>query len=216
MPSKETHPTLSRLFRAAPPPPASLQAQIEGLDTAAPEQLTALALNDGEPALRAAAIERLPNGEALRRLAGLQGASDAPEEFMQLAQTRIAALIDARQLSWAELSAGTTEAAVLMQIAECCADPQYLEQQVATIADTQEIARLVVEGSSIRVQQLAAQRIEERSELNRLLKQLHGKDKSVYRILKDKRDALRVEDQHSSQLEQDVRTLCASLEALAT
>jgi hypothetical protein len=69
-------------------------------------------------------------------------------------------------------------------------------------------------GRELRLRQLAAQRVEGRDELNRLLKRLQGKDKSVYRILKDKRDALRAEVQEAAHVEQDIRTIYTSLEAL--
>ena len=65
------------------------------------------------------------------------------------------------------------------------------------------------------MRQLAAHRIDDPQELRRLLKLLQGKDKSVYRILKDKRDALRAEEQRRSQLEADVLAACASLENLS-
>ena len=76
------------------------------------------------------------------------------------------------------------------------------------------MVRLVVDGSSLRLRQLAAQRVDNREDLNHLLKQLQGKDKSVYRILKDKRDALRAEAQQAAHVEQDIRTIYTSLEAL--
>ena len=99
-------------------------------------------------------------------------------------------------------------------VAERCSDAEPPEELVASISDPNEIERLVVEGSSLRLRQLAAQRVEGRDELNRLLKRLQGKDKSVYRILKDKRDALREEAHQASQADQDIRTICSSLEAL--
>ena len=104
--------------------------------------------------------------------------------------------------------------AALVEVAELCARPEPLKQWVASIADPIEITRLVVEGSSIRLRQLAAERVDNRDDLNQLLKRLQGKDKSVYRILKDKRDALRAEAHKASQVEQDIRTIYTSLEAL--
>ncbi len=101
-----------------------------------------------------------------------------------------------------------------LQEAERAGDPAPLEALLASIHDPHEIERLVVEGSSLQLRQLAAQRIEGREELNRLLKRLQGKDKSVYRILKDKRDALRDEAHQATQVEQDIRTIYTSLEAL--
>ena len=102
----------------------------------------------------------------------------------------------------------------LSQVADRCGDSEPPEDLLASISDPNEIERLVVEGPSLRLRQLAAQRVEGRDELNRLLKRLQGKDKSVYRILKDKRDALREEAHQASQADQDIRTIYSSLEAL--
>lgn len=214
MPSKQDKQPLSRLFRAAPPPPPSLQAQITALDSAAPELLEAIALREGERALRAAAIERLPDGNGLRQLAGIHEPAADPSDIALWARERLAALIDARSLAWADLRADADNTTALLQVAELCSDPALLEQAVASVHDPQQIVRLALEGSSLRLRQLAAQRIDDREDVHRLLKQLQGKDKTVYRILKDKRDAWRAEEHQAAHVEQDIRTIYSSLEAL--
>jgi hypothetical protein len=205
---------LSRLFRPGAAPQGSPTEQSDALNAASPEEIRALAMGSGEEALRAAAIERLEDAESLMTLAGLDGAAGQPADIALLARQRLAALVDADVVGWDRVRSDSANPAVLVQVAELCANPALLEQVVASIGDPQEIARLVLEGSSIRVQQLAAQRIEDREQLNRLLKQLQGKDKSVYRILKDKRDAQRAEVHQHEQTEHEIRTIFSSLEAL--
>jgi hypothetical protein len=78
--------------------------------------------------------------------------------------------------------------------------------------DPQQIAALVVSGSSTRVRQLAAQRIEDPDEADRLGRQVRDRDKSVYRILKAKSDARRAEQQRQAQLESDITGTCVALE----
>ena len=73
MPSKHLKP-LSQLFRPATSPPPFPLDHTASLGSASPEQLAAIALGDSDEALRAAAIERLPDGEILRKLAGLSDA----------------------------------------------------------------------------------------------------------------------------------------------
>ncbi|HWG71467.1 MAG TPA: DUF349 domain-containing protein [Steroidobacteraceae bacterium] len=75
-----------------------------------------------------------------------------------------------------------------------------------------QAARLVMEGSSSRVRQLAAQSVQDPAELKQLLRQLRGKDKSVYKIIKQKCDALRAEEQRIAQEQSAIDALCASLE----
>ena len=214
MPSKHLKP-LSQLFRPPASPPHSPVDHSASLGSASPEQLAAIALGDSDEALRAAAIERLPDGEILRKLAGLRDASANSPELQPFARKRVAALIDSGAIDVAGFQDTPSNPAAVLGIAELCNDPALLEHALSSIQDSLEIERLVVEGSSIRLRQCAAQRIEGSETLNRLLKQLQGKDKSVYRILKDKRDALRADARQSEQLDSDIRTVCASLEALA-
>ena len=214
MPSGPLNRPLSRLFRPASPLSPSLTERVGTLDGASPEQLAAIAMADSEAAVRAAAIERLPDGPPLRDLAGLHHNSSPSPEFAPLAQQRLASLVDAHSVDWNNLCSDATNTSAILQVAELCADPVYLEQAVAAIEDPQRLIRLVLEGSSVRLRQVAAHRIEDREDLNRLLKQLQGKDKSVYRILKEKRDGLRAEAQQAAHVEQDIRTIYTSLEAL--
>jgi hypothetical protein len=214
MPSGPINRPLSRLFRPAPPLTPSLTERIATLDAASPEQLAAIALAEGEDAVRAAAIERLPDGDSLRSLAGLRQGAPPSQDFTPLAQQCLARLIDRDVVTWASLCSASENSSALLQVAELCSNPALLEQAVTSIHDPQELARLVLEGSSMHLRQLAARHIEEREDLNRLLKQLQGKDKNVYRILKEKRDALRTEAQKAAHVEQDIRTIFTSLEAL--
>ena len=185
------------------------------MDAAPPELIVATALSDGDHAVRVAAVQKLPDGEPLRKLAGL-GADPAP--FMSLekpAQQRLAQLIDSGTVDWAALGAASGNTAALLGVAGFSSNPTLVEDIVAAIHDPQQRSQLVMQGHSLQVRQLAAHRIDDPQELRRLLKLLQGKDKSVYRILKDKRDALRAEEQRRSQLEADVLAACASLENLS-
>jgi len=98
-----------------------------------------------------------------------------------------------------------------LSIAASSADDPHL----ATLfdgADSRDIAALVTEGSSSRIRQYAAQRVTDAAELRHLLKLVRGKDKSVYKIIKQKCDELRMEEQKSVQVETDAAAACASLE----
>ena len=86
------------------------------------------------------------------------------------------------------------------------------EIDFATVDDPKRVAGLVTQGSSSRLRQLAAHSIQDPTELKQLLKHLRGKDKTVYKIIKQKCDVLRAEEQRVAQIERDVTALCASLE----
>jgi uncharacterized protein DUF349 len=164
-------------------------------------------------------VELLEDGESLRDLAGLRPADSAAgpsglERITQqrLAQQRMAQLIDAGAIDFSGLCASAGNSAVLLAVAGFCSDPAHLSQALALIEDHQAIAKLVTDGSSSRLRQLAAQRIQDPEELRQLLKQTRDKDKSVYKILKQKSDALHEEQLRLARIESDVAALCASLE----
>ncbi len=204
---------LSGLFRPEAPDAPSLDTQVAALEPASPEALIAATSGDGTDAVRAAAVKRLPDGEPLRKLAGLnEGASTHPPSNLErIAQERVARLIDAGAVDFAALRASSKNIDAVLSVAAICGNPAHLPEAFASVEDPQ-VARLVVEGSSSRLRQLAAQRVEDPAELKHLLKLVRDKDKSVYKIIKQKCDVLRAEERRVAQLEIDVVAACESLE----
>lgn len=205
---------LRHFSHSAPPSPPTPETRVTALDAASSELVAATALGNGEEAVRAAAIRKLPDGTILRKLAGLSEGTTPPvsPHFERIAQERMAQLIGTGEIDFADLSASTGNTTAMLSVAALCSDPAYLPQILTSIDDPQRLATLVIEGSSSRMRQLAAQSIEDPAELTRLLKQVRGKDKSVYKIIKQKCDVLRAEEQRIAQIASDVAALCASLE----
>jgi hypothetical protein len=156
-------------------------------------------------------IAASPDGSNLRKLAGLEGASATEPAVVHAAQLRLAQLIDEGRIDFAEMRAASENTEVLLSIAGLCSDTSPLALLFEG-ADAQRIASLVTDGSSSRIRQFAAQRITDPAELRHLLKLLRGKDKNVYKIIKQKCDELRLEEQKSVQVETDAAAACASLE----
>ena len=205
---------LVHFFRKAPQSPPTLETRVSPLDEGSSELIAATALGDGEETLREAAIAKLPDGPTLRKLAGLS-ADAAPSEFPnieRIAQERVAQLIDSGSIDFPALCASVRHTTALLSVAGLCSDPDHLAQVLASIDDPRRMASLVTEGSSSRIRQLAAQGIEDPAELTRLLKQVRGRDKSVYKIIKQKCDVLRAEEQRIARIASDIAALCASLE----
>jgi len=149
----------------------------------------------------------------LRQLAGLIEPTAAPVSagLERIAQERVAQLIDEGAIDFAALCASNASSSAVLAVAGLCSDPAHLPHALGLIPP-QRIAELVIEGSSSRLRQVAAQRIEDPAELKQLLKQVRGKDKSVYKIIKQKCDVLRAGEQRIVQNESDAHTSCASLE----
>ncbi|MGD0493840.1 MAG: DUF349 domain-containing protein [Steroidobacteraceae bacterium] len=205
---------LSRLFGKAPAEAAAPADPIAALDTAPPQRLIAIALGDGDEAQRAAAIHKLEDGESLVALAGLRaGAAGAvPPNLERSAQQRLAYLVDAGSLDFEELCTAQGNESALLAVAGYCGDPGRLSRALASIQDPGRRARLILDGPSSRIRQLAAQSVSDPAELRQLLKQLRGKDKSVYKIIREKCDALNAEDQRIAKTRSDAVGAYESLE----
>jgi hypothetical protein len=207
----------SRFFRNAPPSPPTLDERIATLNAGSADLILHTALGTSEEGLRVAAVHKLADGEALRRLAGLSGSADGtpaavPPALEQAAQARMAELIDEGSVDFARFRDQAGNRSVMFRVAALCKDPGLLPQALASIDDPTQIAQLVVESPSSRLRQLAAQSLEDPAQLRQLLKQVRSKDKNVYKILKQKCDALIATDRKASELAGEVSTLCASLE----
>ncbi|MBS0387239.1 MAG: DUF349 domain-containing protein [Proteobacteria bacterium] len=163
---------------------AAVDERIRALDFASAESLAATATGDGDEALRAAAVRRLPDGATLRQLAGFGSAAPVATALMRPAQERLAQLLE----------------------------PAALEQLIADVAEPAQLAALVVNGGSTHVRQLAAQRVDDADEADRLGRLVRDRDKSVYRILKARSDRRRADQQRQAQRESDIIGACVALE----
>src|ERR1700686_4436025 len=207
----------SRFFSKSPASPPSLEERITMLNTGSPDFVLGTALGADEQALRVAAIRKLPHGDALRRLAGLSGLADSgsvafPAVLEQAAQARLAQLIDEGSIDFAGFCDQAGNRSVMLSVAALCKDSSRLPEALASIDDPIQVAQLVVASPSSRLRQLAAQAVEDPEQLRQLLRQVRGKDKNVYKVLKQKCDALNAEDRKAAEIASEVSALCASLD----
>ncbi len=152
-----------------------------------------------------AAIDQLPDGRELRNLA----------PGSEAARMRLAQLIDAGSIDFTQFCAEVREQSVLFSILLLCTERDRVSQMLASIEDPAHLAALVLSSPSSRVRQLAAARIEEPDQLKILIKQLRNKDKTVYKIIKQKCDALNEADRRAAAFVNSVTELCESLERLS-
>jgi hypothetical protein len=203
---------ISRLFRQAPIAPQSHDQQLAGLQSQSPQLAAGGALGGEDEAARSAAISTLGAGDALYALAGLIGSDSTAPDIQRAAQQRVASLIDLGTISFAQLCDCSTNTSALLSVAGCSADASLLPQRIEAIADEQLLGNLAIAGASPAIRQLAAARVQDSALLQRLLKNARGKDKNVYRILKQKRDAINAQERAVSAALEAVSTLCATIE----
>lgn len=204
---------LSRLFRQPPPPPPkTLAERIAELPAQPPETLATLALGTDEEALRAAAIRLLGAGDALHGLAGLAGDLSPPAALRRAAQQRLGQLLDAGTIAFDALRAQSNRLPELLAVAGHATDGSLAASLIASLGDPEQLGELALHGPSPTVRQLAAEQVHDPALLARLLKDARGKDKNVYRILKNKRDALHAQERAAAEALAGMATLCASIE----
>ena len=162
----------------------------------------------------AQAVGLLADGVELRRLAGVNDAVAEVDaisaEARRAAQARLAMLVDAGEVDVAGLMGPANRSAALCVVA-LCADRSRLAQAISLVQDPAELASLVMSPSS-RVRLAAAQKVQDPTTLRQLLKQVRERDKGVYKVLKEKCDALNAEARRAESHAAEVATLCASLE----
>jgi DNA repair protein SbcC/Rad50 len=212
---------ISRLFKKKPAAKsltgkkkqATAQKQsIDKLDQMSADELVNIAVGDNAHELRLAAIDLLPYGEALKNLAFSHNAS----KLQVSARRRIAALIDSKALRFDRLSNEISDKVALLAVAGL-SEQVDLQEQVLDEADEQDFyCKVALEGVSVKLRQAAVQRITQREYLEKLLKQCKGKDKTIYRIVKEKFDAYKAQDKQKQQLKESVESLCLALERLST
>ncbi len=203
---------LSRLFGAPPGDTPAAPDEVASLDSMSPEHLLAGALDGADETARVAAIGKLTDIETLRTLAGLSPApaSPVPATLERAAQERLAQLVDAGALEFETLRAPPVSLSALLAVAGYCSDADQLPRALASIDETERRA-LVLEGSSSRIRQLAAHSVSDPVELRHLLKQLHGKDKNVYKIIREKCDAFNAAEQTLEKARGEAVRACESL-----
>jgi hypothetical protein len=83
--------------------------------------------------------------------------------------------------------------------------------QAIAVGDATAIARWVLDGSSTRIRQLAAQAVTDPQQLRELIRLTRGKDKNAHRILTTKRDALLAAERAAQQMQAEIDAAAAAV-----
>jgi exonuclease SbcC len=197
---------LTRLFKSSAKP-LSLQERIAALDTLPSSALLAITQSDDEQALRLAAVAHLPYGPELRQLAFAGHAEIERQARQQLAQA-----LDDGTLTLETLRRAYANERQLLAIVGFCSHAN-LSEQILTGSDNMHfLLDIALQAPAARLRQLAAQRIDDADTLQQLLKASKGKDKGVYRIVKDKCDRLRDAQRQQEQQQAELASLCERIE----
>ncbi len=200
---------LSRLLRKLEAKPKTLEQRLAELEQLPIEELEAVAVENESDVLRVAAIARLDYGPALIALAYDSGIASV----QQRARQRLAALVDQGTITLDQLTADGVDPMAQFAVVGFCQQDDLLEQLLNSSSDEHFFYQMALEGVSIKLRQLAAEKIKDEELLKVLLKETKGKDKQVYKIVKGKCDGFRDRDQLAAQTQIEIVSLCERLEA---
>ena len=189
--------------------PKTLEQRLAELPTLSMEALTLIIEGDDPESLRIAAVAHLVDSPVLTALA----VANDSLKLQQAAKIRIASLIDDGSIVVDEFSRRDMDSLVQLSIVGFCEKPDVLTQVLSTHTDEAFLYQIAIEGVPARLRELAAAKIEDANQLKQLLKDTRGKDKLVYKIVKDKCDQLRDQEKQAEQIQSDIGDLCERLEA---
>jgi len=189
--------------------PKTLEQRLAELPTLSMEALTLIIEGDDPESLRIAAVAHLVDSPVLTALA----VANDSLKLQQAAKIRIASLIDDGSIVVDEFSRRDMDTLVQLSIVGFCEKPDVLTQVLSTHTDEAFLYQIAIEGVPARLRELAAAKIEDANQLKQLLKDTRGKDKLVYKIVKDKCDQLRDQEKQAEQIQVDIGDLCERLEA---
>ena len=189
--------------------PKTLEQRMAELPSLSMDALTLVIQGDEAESLCIAAIAYVLDGPVLTGLA----VADNSLKLQQAAKLRIASLIDDGSIKLNEFIQRDIDSLTQLSIVGFCASADILTQLLNTHTDAEFLYQVAIEGVPARARELAAAKIEDASQLKRLLKDTRGKDKLVYKIVKDKCDQLRDQEKNAEQIQTDIVDLCERLVA---
>ena len=109
-------------------------------------------------------------------------------------------------------STGPINVETLLSASALSVDASSVMNAIASIDDPATLRKLAIDGASTTIRQLAAHGIHDPAQLRDLLKHVRGKDKNVYKIIRNKCDALLAVDKAAAETQATIAAVCAALE----
>ncbi len=206
----------ANIFNKIKRQPKSIEQQIIELGELSGTDLAAVAEGDNLVELRVAAVEKLDYCSALVNLAY---STSSANELQRKAKQRIAIHIDNNSVSAQQFTLDSSNHSEGKEILEqlsvigFCKNPDLQKELLASQKDDALLYEVALRGASVSIRELAAKTIENPEQLKLLLKTTKGKDKLVYRIVKEKCDSHRQQLLAEEQQQKKIAALCEQIEA---
>jgi hypothetical protein len=162
--------------------------------------------------VRIAAIKKITDRNVLLSLAGITEASSLSASIQKAAKLQLVSLIDTSAITLSELQHAVSNKMSLLALLGMTTSTHAFEQIFNTIDDQVELAKFAVEASTSKLRQAAAEKITDKQLLQKLLKESKTKDKTVFKIVKEKCDVFKEEDKRAADVIAAITVAVQSLE----
>jgi hypothetical protein len=190
---------LARLLGKKPQPKV-VEKKTTNLEVLSLDALVAVIKSGEDEQIRIAAIQKITDQDILLSLAGITETSNLSASVQKSAKQRIASLIDTGAIDGLQLSQRINDKMALFALLGLTSNSDLFTQVFNSINDQTELAKFALEGSTSKLRQAAAEKITDKQLLQQLLKDTKTKDKTVFKIIKEKCDAFKEEEKHAADI----------------
>ncbi len=145
----------------------------------------------------------------------LELACDETDPGHRAAQKRLIELLDADEVSVEQLPWDSARRTAVLAVVAAAANPDKFSQVASRIDDASVWKTLATTGNTAKLRQLAAARIEAVDDLRAVMKLARERDKSVYRIAKEKLDAINAAARELDAQRAHMQSLAETIERLS-
>lgn len=203
---------LFRLFKAksketpATPSPVEQKATLDSLPQ---ESLAQRASDSSDADLQREAVIRLDYGQVLKQLAFHSAESSV---IQRIARKRVAELLESEKLSLATLRDDCSDSQALLGTLGFCREDKYVLEVLSEETRESELTAMASRVDSAKVRKAIAERVSAAEYLKPLARDMKSKDKTAYRIVKEKLDVLREAEREQHAFDMEVADICEALE----
>jgi len=192
--------------------PKPVEKKSTNLEALSLDALVNVIKSGDDEQLRIAAIQKITDQDILLGLAGISETSNLSTAIQKSAKQRLASLIDSGAIDGEQLSQRISDKMALFALLGLTANNQLFENAFNAITDQTELAKFAADGSTSKLRQRAAEKISDKQILQQLLKDTKTKDKTVFKIVKEKCDAFKEDEKRTAEILATVTAAVQSLE----
>jgi len=192
--------------------PKVIEKKTTNLEALSLDALVGVIKSGDDEQVRIAAIKKITDRNVLLSLAGITEASSLSASIQKAAKLQLVSLIDTSTITLSELQQAVVNKMSLLALLGMTSSADAFEQVFNTIDDQEELAKFAVEASTSKLRQAAAEKINDKQLLQKLLKESKTKDKTVYKIVKEKCDVFKEEDKRTADIAAAVTAAVQTLE----